>query len=148
MVTRLSWSGYILPLHSRSGFQEHLHVTWSSIVKTNNNNESFAFALSKSYIKSQQTYFMSKISLLHVKLKTLLLVKTRGHDRRPLVIWRYFPFLSRILSRAQVSNCLPQALSGTTWALLLRGREYIYFLSNYVVLLMEQRKVQRSFWSR
>ena len=52
--------------------------------KLTNNNESFAFALAKSYIKSQQTYFMSKISLLHVKLKALLLVKTRGHDRRPL----------------------------------------------------------------
>ena len=54
--------------------------------KLTNNNENFAFALAKSYIKSQQTYFVSKISLLHVKLKTLLLVKTRGHDRRPLVI--------------------------------------------------------------
>ena len=54
--------------------------------KLTNNNESFAFALSKSYIKSQQTYFMSKIRLLHVKLKTLLLMKTRGHDGRPLVI--------------------------------------------------------------
>ena len=31
--------------------------------KLTNNNESFAFALAKSYIKSQQTYFMSKISL-------------------------------------------------------------------------------------
>ena len=33
MVTKQSWSGYILPLHTRSRFQEH---TWSSSVKPTN----------------------------------------------------------------------------------------------------------------
>ena len=117
--------------------------------KLTNNNESFAFALAKSYIKSQQTYFMSKISLTPCQTKSPLAGSLRscplpniplclsreegiiffllalsalekkkntkpegmiaGHFFRPLVIWRYFPFLPRILSRAQVSNCLPQS---------------------------------------
>ena len=40
--------------------------------KLTNNNESFAFALAKSYIKSQQTYFMSKISLTPCQTKSPL----------------------------------------------------------------------------
>ena len=152
--------------------------------KLTNNNESFAFALAKSYIKSQQTYFMSKISLTPCQTKSPLACSLRscplpiiplclsreegiiffplassalekeknakpegmiaGHFFRPLVIWRYFPFfLSHFIAGAsfKLSASVPSQARLRHWV-------YIYLLSNYVVLLMEQRKVQRSLWSR